>query len=179
MRGCPPKGEEYSNYGSYVQNLAIKKINDIVFCIQKIPNHKKKIIHIDQWRPTTIGNFVCSTHGYSELWFFPWDTGQMPERGHRWGTTACQLPTCVQELPTRLYPSMMIWWYPKVTFLHFKWRVFGPDEWRINPLKSRRFQKDFKMISRWFQDDFKMISKWFQDDFKMISRWFQDDSKMI
>ena len=48
IRGCPPEGKEYSNYGSYVQKLAVKKINDVVFCIQKIPNHKKKIIHIDQ-----------------------------------------------------------------------------------------------------------------------------------
>ena len=154
MWGCLPEGEEYSNYGSYVQKLAVKKINDVVFCIQKTTNHKK-IIHIDQWRLTTIGNFFCSTHGYFEPWFFPWDTGQMPEQGQRWGTTACQLPTCVQELPTRLYPPMMTWWYPKVTFLHFKRRVLWLDESRINPLKSRRFQDDFKMIIRCFQE-FKM-----------------------
>ena len=64
MRRCPPDGEEYSNYGSYVQKLVVKKINDVVFCIRKTPNHEKKIIHIDQWRLTTIGNFFCSTHGY-------------------------------------------------------------------------------------------------------------------
>ena len=155
MRGCLPEGEEYSNYGSYVQKLAVKKINDVVFCIQKTPNKKKKIIHIDQWRLTTIGNFFCSSHGYFEPWFFPWDTGQMQGQGQRWGTTACQLPTCVQELPTRLYPPMMTWWYPKVPFLHFKRRVLWLDESRINPLKSRRFQDDFKMIIRCFQE-FKM-----------------------
>ena len=155
MRGCLPEGEEYSNYGCYVQKLAVKKINDVVFCIQKTPNHKKKIIHINQWRLTTIGNLFCSSHGYFEPWFFPWDTGQMPKQGQRWGTTACQLPTCVQELPTRLYPPMMTWWYPKVIFLHLKRRDLWLDESRINPLKSRRLQDDFKMIIRCFQE-FKM-----------------------
>ena len=69
IRWCPPGREEYLNYGSYVQKLTVKKINDVVFCIQKIPKRKKKIIHIDQWRLTAIGNFFCSTHGYFEPWF--------------------------------------------------------------------------------------------------------------
>ena len=63
--------------------------------------------------------------------------------------------TCVQELPTRFYPPMMIWWYPKVTFLHFKRRVLWPDESMTNPLKSRQFQTHFKTIKRCFQE-FKM-----------------------
>ena len=112
-------------------------------------NTKRSFILID-CEPITIGNFFWSTHGYFQPWFFPWDTGQMPGQGQRWGTTVCHLPTCVHELPTKLYPLMMTWWYPKMTIIHFKRRILWPDESRINPLKSRQFQKDFKMISRCF-----------------------------
>ena len=122
MRGCPPEGEEYPNYGNYVQKLTVKKINNVVFCIRKTLKHKKKIIDIDQWRPTTISNFFCSTYSYLSRGFSRETQGQMPEQGQRW--------------------------YPKMTILHFKRRVLWPDESRINPLKSRRFQEDFKMILR-------------------------------
>ena len=118
-------------------------------------NTKRRSFILIDWQPITIGNFFCSSHGYFVPWFFPWDTGQMPGQGQRWGTTVCQLPTCVQELSTRLYPPMMTWWYPKMTILHFKRRVLWLDESRINPLKSRRFQDDFKRIIRCFQE-FKM-----------------------
>ena len=40
-------------------------------------NTKRRSFILIDWRPTTIGNFSCSTDGYFELWFFPWDTGQM------------------------------------------------------------------------------------------------------
>ena len=74
---------------------------------RRYQNTKRRSFILIDWRPTTMDNFFCTTHGYFELWFLPWDTGQMPERGQRWGTTACQLSTCVQELLTRLYR----WWH--------------------------------------------------------------------
>ena len=142
-------------------------------------NTKRSFILID-WQPITIGNFFCSTHGYFEPWFLPWDTGQMQGQGHRCGTTVCQLPTCVQELHTRLYPPMMTWWYPKITILHFKRRVLWPDESRINPLKSRRFQKDFKIISRRFQEfkmgQFKRRALWPCAKHQPAWRWCHFDS---
>ena len=101
-------------------------------------NTKRRSFILIDWQSTTIGNFFCPTHGYFEPWFFPWDTGQISGQGQRWGTTVCQLHTCVQELPTRLYPPMMTW-YPKMTILYFKRRVLWLDESRINPLKSWRF----------------------------------------
>ena len=68
---------------------------------RKHQNTKRRSFILIDWQPITIDNFFCPTHGYFEPWFFPRDTGQMPGQGQRWGTTVCQLHTCVQELPTR------------------------------------------------------------------------------
>ena len=46
-------------------------------------NTKRRSFILIDWQPITIGNFFCSTHGYFELWFFPWDKGQMPGQGQR------------------------------------------------------------------------------------------------
>ena len=49
----------------------VKKINDVIFCIQKTLNTKRRSFILIDWQPITIGNFFCSTHGYFEPWFFP------------------------------------------------------------------------------------------------------------
>ena len=143
-------------------------------------NIKRRSFILIDLQPIMIGNFFCSTHGYFEPWFFPWDTGQMPGQEQRWGTTVYQLPTCVQELPTRLYPPMITWWYPRMTIPHFKRRVLWLDESRINPLKSRQFQKDFKMISRCLQefkiDQFMRRALWLRAKDQPAWRWCHFDS---
>ena len=149
----------------------VKKINDIVFCIQKTPNTKRRSFILIDWQSITKGNSFCFTHGYFEPWFFPWDTGQMPGQGQRWGTTVCELPLVSKNYRQ---DSTRRWWHNDTQ----KWRF--KDESRINPLKSRRFYDDFKMIIICFQeikmDQFKRRALWPCAKDQPAWRWCHFDS---
>ena len=76
MRGCPPEAEESSNYGSYVQKLTVKKINDVVFCIQKTPKDKKISFILMRYRENARAGTEGQYHGVPTPHLYPRITGK-------------------------------------------------------------------------------------------------------
>ena len=70
-------------------------------------NTKRRSFILIDGRPTTIGNFFCSTHGNFEPWFF--SVSHRANAKTRTKVKSHGMPTLhlCQELPIRLYPPMM------------------------------------------------------------------------
>ena len=117
---------------------------DLIRLSRRSMNTKRSFILID-WQPITVGNFFCSTHGYFESWFFPWDTGKCQGRDRG------EVPRCANSpLVSKNYrqDSTHRWWHNDT------------QKWRFYILRDRSSGWMSQGSTRLKVDDFKMISRW-------------------